>query len=328
MEMNYRRLGKTDYKVSEIGIGTWQLGAKWGEKFDPSKAVDILQEAYEGGINLIDTADIYQDGMSEKAVGAFLRTAKEKLYVVTKIGRKTKPHTVDNYNKDNLTSYIDACLDNLQVSSLDLVLLHCPPSQIYKEPSVFETLDELKQQGKIAHYGVSVETVEEAINATQFDISAVEIIFNMFRLKPRELFFEQATKNNLGILARVPLASGMLTGKFNKNTFFGENDHRKFNRNGEAFDKGETFSGVDYEMGILAVEELKAKLGNEYLTQKALKFILEHKEVSSVIPGASSPDQVKNNLLTLNLPSLSTQEMNAVKDIYNKYIRKDIEDKW
>ncbi|WP_316825500.1 aldo/keto reductase [Pedobacter miscanthi] len=326
--MNYRRLGKTSYEVSEIGIGTWQLGAKWGEQFDHSKAVDILQEAYQGGVNLIDTADIYQDGLSEKAVGQFIKTVKDKIYVVTKIGRKANPHTASAYDKANLTQYVDACLDNLQVSSLDLVLLHCPPSEVYKDPAVFETLDTLKQQGKIAHYGVSVETVEEAINASQFDISAVEIIFNMFRLKPRELFFEKATEKDLGILARVPLASGLLTGKFDRQTVFGENDHRKFNRNGEAFDKGETFSGVDYENGIQAVEALKAILGNDNLAQKALKFVLMHKEVSAVIPGASNPVQVKSNLSTLNLNDLTKEELEAVNSIYDKYIKKDVEQRW
>ncbi|SEB21492.1 aldo/keto reductase [Pedobacter hartonius] len=326
--MNYRRLGKTSYQVSEIGIGTWQLGAKWGERFDHSKAVDILQEAYQGGVNLIDTADIYQDGLSEKTVGEFLKTVKDKVYVVTKVGRKTNPHTASNYNRVNLTKYVDACLDNLQVSSLDLVLLHCPPGEIYKDPAVYETLDLLKQQGKIAHYGVSVETVEEAINASQFDISAVEIIFNMFRLKPRELFFDQAAEKDLGILARVPLASGLLTGKFDNQTVFGENDHRKFNRNGEAFDQGETFSGVDYENGILAMEALKAILGDENLAQKALKFILMHKEVSAVIPGASNAAQVTSNLSTLSMPDLRKEELDAVTNVYNSYLRKNIEQKW
>lgn len=326
--MNYRKLGKTSYNVSEIGIGTWQLGAKWGEKFDEVKALDILQKAYEGGINLIDTADIYQDGLSERTVGKFLKTVEERVYVVTKIGRKTAPHQISNYKEENLTRYVDECLDNLQVASLDLVLLHCPPTEIYNDPKVFESLDKLKRTGKITHYGVSVETVDEAIRASRFDISAVEIIFNMFRLKPRDLFFEHARQHDLGILARVPLASGLLTGKFSNDTVFGNNDHRKFNRNGESFDKGETFSGVDYEKGLLAVDELKAILGSDNLAQKALKFILMHPEVSSVIPGASSQQQVISNLSTLDIPELAPEELDAVENIYNAYIKQDVEQLW
>ncbi|WP_295201865.1 aldo/keto reductase [uncultured Chryseobacterium sp.] len=326
--MNYRKLGRTSYEVSEIGIGTWQLGAKWGEKFDEMRAFDILQEAHEGGINLIDTADIYQDGLSERTIGKFLQRVDNRMYVVTKIGRKSAPHQILNYSEESLTKYVDECLDNLQTQSLDLVLLHCPPTEVYSNPKVFEILDQLKQAGKITHYGVSVETVDEAIKASHFDISAVEIIFNMFRLKPRDLFFEHARKNDIGILARVPLASGLLTGKFSRETTFGDHDHRTFNRNGEAFDKGETFSGVDYEKGIQAVDELKAILGSDHLAQKALKFILMHQEVSSVIPGASSPDQVKSNLLTLDIPDLTQGDLEAVENIYNTYIKKDVELLW
>ncbi len=325
--MNYRTLGKTGYTISEIGIGTWQLGGKWGEKFDHSKALEILQKSYDGGINVIDTADIYQDGRSERTVGEFIKTVDKKIYVITKVGRKTSPHSLTNYSRDSINRYVDDCLENLQVSNLDLMLLHCPPSEVYQDKLFFQTLDTLKQEGKIAHYGVSVETVQEALHASQFDISAVEIIFNMFRLKPRDLFFKEALKKNIGIIARVPLASGLLTGKFDRATEFGKSDHRNFNRNGEAFDKGETFSGVHYETGLKAVEKLK-KIFGVSLAPKALKFILMHKEISTVIPGASSTSQVENNLLTQHLPELTKTEMDAIAKIYDEYFRKDVEKLW
>ena len=231
--MNYRILGKTGYKVSEISLGTWQLGSKWGDPFDEKVARNTLEAAYEQGINLFDTADIYQDGMSEKAVGEFVRSKSDKIYVVTKCGRKLNPHVAEGYNKDNITRFALDSLKNLGVESLDMLLLHCPPTAVYHSDEAFTTLDNLKSQGIVRNYGVSVERIDEAIAAMQYGISAIEVIFNMFRLRPADELFAAAHENNVGIIVRVPLASGLLTGKFNENSVFGENDHRNYNRDGK-----------------------------------------------------------------------------------------------
>ncbi|MCY9806209.1 aldo/keto reductase [Lentilactobacillus senioris] len=325
--MEFRKLGKTGFNISEVSLGTWQLGSKWGEPFDEQDAIDTLEAAYQAGVNYFDTADIYQDGLSEHAVGQFLKTHPDVHYS-TKIGRKIEPHTVANYTPENLIAFVDSSLKNMDVASLDLVLLHCPPTSVYYDPTVFATLDELKAAGKIKHYGVSVERVEEAIKALQFDISAVEIIFNMFRLRPAENFFRLAQEHNVGILARVPLASGLLSGKYTAQTQFGKEDHRNFNRNGEAFDKGETFSGVDYSTGIKAADELKQRLGTDNLAGMALRYILMYDAVSAVIPGASKPEQIAHNASAAELPAFTTEQMQIVNDVYNKYIKDPVEYLW
>lgn len=248
--MNTRTLGKTGYKVSEIGLGTWQLGTKWGEPFNEQEAMKILEASYESGITLIDTADIYNDGNSERAIGKFLKTHKNRFTVVTKCGRGLNPHTAEGYTSENMEKFIDGSLQRLGTEQLDLVLLHCPPSSVYQKDELFTGMDKLVKKGKIAHYGVSIEKVSEGIQAMEYPISAIEVVFNMFRLKPSKDLFPQAKANNVGILARVPLASGLLTGRYTKDTVFGQNDHRNYNRNGQFFDKGETFSGVDYEVGL------------------------------------------------------------------------------
>lgn len=268
--MNYRVFGKTGFKASEVSLGTWQLGSKWGDPFDEQVAMNTLQVAYEQGVNLIDTADIYQDGMSEHTVGKFLKGKKDKVFVVTKCGRKLNPHVSAGYNEENIVKFVDASLKNMDVDSLDLVLLHCPPTEVYRNPEIFYVLDKLKRQGKICHYGVSVEKVDEALEALNYDISAIEVIFNMFRLKPAEELFPKASKQNVGIIVRVPLASGLLTGKYSEETTFGKADHRCYNRNGELFDKGETFSGVDYMTGVKAARELKQLLHTDNLAARAL----------------------------------------------------------
>ena len=326
--MNYRILGKTGYSISEVSLGTWQLGSKWGDPFDEKVAIDTMEAAYRAGINFFDTADVYQGGLSEKAIGKFIKTKRDKIYVVTKCGRRLSPHNAEGYNNENLKKFVDESLENMGVNSLDLVLLHCPPTDVYYRKDVFDALDHLKAEGKIMHYGVSVERVEEAIKAMDFDISAVEIIFNMFRLKPAELFFSLAKKNNVGIITRVPLASGILSGKFDMNTTFGARDHRRFNRNGESFDKGETFSGVDYQTGIAAANELKMKLKTDSLALSALRYILMYAEVSTVIPGASNATQIMENVKASVMPAFTEEQMEIVKEVYDRSIKQFVHYSW
>ncbi|MGL5347069.1 MAG: aldo/keto reductase [Peptostreptococcaceae bacterium] len=326
--MKYRVLGKTNRKISEISLGTWQLGSKWGEEFNEENAIQTLEAAYKEGINCFDTADIYQDGLSEKVIGKFIKDKKEEIFVITKCGRKLNPHVSQGYNRDNIRKFVFESLENMEVESLDLVLLHCPPTEVYQSDEAFKALDELKREGKIKHYGVSVEKVEEAIKALDYDISAVEIIFNMFRLKPAEQFFELAKKKDIGIIVRVPLASGLLTGKFDESTKFGKDDHRNYNRNGEAFDKGETFSGVDYNTGINAAREIKEKLQTENLAHSALKYILMHNAVSTVIPGASNPKQIEMNAKACEISDFTQEQMDIVKDIYDRNIKESVHRLW
>lgn len=326
--MNYRDFGKTGFKASEISLGTWQLGSKWGEIFNEKVALDTLESAYDNGVNLIDTADIYQDGMSENIIGKFLKTKKDKIFVVTKCGRKLNPHIASAYNEKNITGFIHDSIRNMNVDKLDMVLLHCPPSEVYHNEELFSCLDKLRKQGDISHYGVSVERVDEALTALNYNISAIEIIFNMFRLKPSENLFAKAKERNVGIIVRVPLASGLLTGKYTESTIFSDKDHRSYNRNGDFFDKGETFSGVNFNIGIEAARELKRLLATEDLASRALRYILMYPEVSTVIPGASSPEQIEANARASELPAFSDGEMDIVKQIYNKYIREKIHSNW
>lgn len=326
--MNYRILGKTGFNISEISLGTWQLGGKWGAGFNQELALETLEAAYAQGINFFDTADVYQNGMSEKVLGEFIKTKSEKIYVVTKCGRQLNPHVATGYTKESIRAFVEGSLQNMGVSCLDLVLLHCPPTEVYEKVEVFQALDELKKEGKIAHYGVSVEKVEEAIKAMEYDISAVEIIFNMFRLKPSETFFNLAKEKNVGIIARVPLASGLLTGHYSETTTFEETDHRNYNRNGEKFDKGETFSGIDYLTGLRVANQLKELFSPTPLALSALKYILMYEAVSTVIPGASQPVQIEENVKASLLPDLTETEMKEVQEIYNHEIRPLIHHLW
>lgn len=327
--MNYRMLGKTGYEISEVSLGTWQLGGKWGQPFSEKTADTILNEAYDRGVNFFDTADVYNDGLSEKAIGNFLKTKKDKVYVATKCGRQLNPHMASGYNKENITRFIEDSLTRLGVEAIDLIQLHCPPTDVYYNPEVFYALDDLKKQGKIVHYGVSVEKVEEAIKAIEFEgVATVQIIFNMFRQRPAELFFSQAKKKNVGLLARVPLASGMLSGKFGRDTKFEKDDHRSYNREGAAFDKGETFSGVEYNTGLYAVDKLKEVFGSEDLPLYALKWILMFNEVSCVIPGASRLEHVVMNVKASEIKELSSKEMHEVEKIYQAYIKKPVHYMW
>lgn len=326
--MKNRIFGNTGKEVSEIGLGTWQLGTKWGEEFNEEEGLKILDAAYNSGINFIDTADVYNDGNSEITIGKYIKKHPNHFFITTKCGRKLNPHTAEMYTPEAIEKYIDESRERMDIDKIDLVLLHCPPTPVYKKKEIFDKLEELKQKGKIASYGVSVEKVEEGLEAMNYGISAIEVIFNMFRLKPLEELFPKAKENNIAIIVRVPLASGLLTGKFNKDTKFLENDHRTFNRDGKAFDKGETFSGVDYDLGLEAVEELKKVFNTDDLVPYALKWILMHDEVSVVIPGASREEQVYSNVRAIDFPDLSDEQMKKVEEIYNKYLRDSVHNNW
>lgn len=327
--MNYRRLGKTNLNVSEISLGTWQLGGGWGKPFDEKTASGILEAAIEEGINFLDTADVYDDLQSEKMVGRYVRNYRDKLHIATKIGRRIDPHISEGYTPEILERYVDDALVNTGLEYLDLVQLHCPPTPVYFRDEIFRKLEEIRSEGKVRHFGVSVEKVEEAIQATTYEvIETVQIIFNMFRLKPGETLFDLLRQRDIGVIVRVPLASGLLTGKMTRNTEFEKDDHRHFNRNGEAFDKGETFSGVPLSAGFRAVDELAKHFPQHELYKYALRWILMFEEVSTVIPGASKTDQVQSNVSSLKSPSLSGSEMEAVEKIYDEYIRQHVHHLW
>lgn len=311
-------------------MGTWQAGGRWGEPFNAKNAERIINQAIDAGVNFIDTADVYSDGESEAAVAKAVNGRSEKVYIATKCGRQIQPHTAGGYTAERLTDYVEESLRNMKTDTIDLIQLHCPPTEIYSRPEIFEAFERLREQGKIRNLGVSVELVGEALLAMQYpNVTTVQIIYNMFRLKPREEFFLKARQNNVGIIVRVPLASGLLTGKMSRNTTFSPDDHRSFNRHGEAFDKGETFSGVDYEVGLEAVEELKKLFpGQEPLAAWAIRWVLMAEEVSTVIPGASKPEQVNANIKASALPALSAEQMQGVEEIYNKYIRPEVHAQW
>jgi aryl-alcohol dehydrogenase-like predicted oxidoreductase len=327
--MNYRTFGRTGWQVSEIGFGAWAIGGAWGAVSDQD-ALAALHAAIDHGVNFIDTADVYGDGRSEQLIAKVLKERSEQVYVVTKAGRRLDPHVPEGYNRQNLTAYIERSLKYLDVEALDLVQLHCPPTQVYYMPEVFGVLDDLVQAGKIKFYGVSVEKVEEASKAIQFpNVQSVQIIFNIFRRRPAELFFDLAKERQVGILARVPLASGLLTGKMTPQTTFPQDDHRTFNRYGQAFDVGETFSGVDYQTGLEAVDQLRPLVPEgATLAQLALRWILMFDAVSTVIPGAKNPQQAVQNVRAADLPALSGQAMAKIKDIYDQKIRDQVHQRW
>ena len=328
--MEYRKLGKTGFTISEISLGTWQVGGKWGSVFNDDNADRIINTAIDNGINFIDTADVYSDGLSEKAVGRNVRSRSERIYVATKCGRQINPHTNSGYQPAVLVKFVEDSLKRTGLETLDLIQLHCPPTEVYYRPEIFETFERLKEQGKILNLGVSVEKVEEALKAIEYEnVTTVQIIFNLFRQRPSELFFREAKKRDIGIIIRVPLASGLLTGKFSSATVFGADDHRSFNRNGEAFDKGETFSGINYELGLQAVEKLKILFpGVSNIAPYALRWILNFKEISCIIPGASKPEQLVSNLSTYKVPALSDEQKSSMNKIYNEYIKPEVHQRW
>jgi aryl-alcohol dehydrogenase-like predicted oxidoreductase len=327
--MNYRDLGRTGWKVSDISFGAWAIGGTWGSVND-TESLAALNCAIDCGVNFIDTADVYGMGHSERLIAQLKRDRKEEITVATKAGRRLSPHTADGYNETNLAGFIDDSLRNLATDCLDLVQLHCPPTECYYRPELFGTMDRLVEAGKIRFYGVSVENVEQALKAIEFpNVQSVQIIFNCFRQRPAELFFEQAKCRRVGILARVPLASGMLSGKFTRDSQFVGDDHRRFNRHGEAFDVGETFSGVDFETGLAAVEEIRRLLpAGVSMAQFALRWILMHDAVTCAIPGGKRPSQVRENCAASDLPALSEAAMAAVRGIYDARIRAAVHQRW
>src|SRR5581483_6286851 len=319
--MNYRPLGRTGWKVSEISFGAWAIGGFWGKVSDED-AMKTLHKAIDSGVNFIDTADVYGDGRSERLIARLKKERKEEIIVATKAGRKLPNQTVEGYSRKNLTQGIEDSLRNLAADELDLLQLHCPPTDAYYHSEIFGLLDDLVKAGKIRYYGVSVERVEEGLKAIEYpNVQTVQIIFNCFRLRPSELLFEQIKKRQVGVLARVPLASGLLTGKINRDTKFAKDDHRDFNRHGEQFDVGETFSGVDFDVALNAVEELRRiSPSEESMAQFALRWILMFDAVSCAIPGGKRPEQVEDNCRASDLPPLSIETMEAVEQIYRKEI--------
>jgi len=327
--MKYRKLGKTGFEVSEVSFGGWAIGGSWGDVED-EQSMSALKEAVNQGINFFDTADVYGDGRSERLMAKLRKENDKDIYIATKAGRRLDPHAAEGYNKENLNKFVDRSLKNLNVDSIDLLQLHCPPTEVYDQEEVFEALEEMVKAGKIKNYGVSVEKVEEAMKALEYEnLAAVQIIYNMFRHKPGDEFLAKAKEKGVGIICRVPLASGLLTGKFSKDSTFAEDDHRNYNRDGEAFDKGETFSGVDFELGLKAVEELE-KIKPEALTmaQFALKWILMNDAVSCVIPGGKKPWQVKDNAAASEADDLPDEVMERVDEIYDEYIRDSVHHLW
>jgi aryl-alcohol dehydrogenase-like predicted oxidoreductase len=327
--MNYRELGRTGWKVSDISFGAWAIGGSWGT-VDDTESLAALHAAVDCGVNFIDTADVYGMGRSERLIAQLKRERKSEIIVATKAGRRLSPHTADGYNERNLTAFIEDSMRNLSTDCLDLVQLHCPPTDVYYRPEVFDALDRLVNAGKLRYYGVSVERVEEALKAIEYpNVQTVQIIFNCFRQRPADLFFEQAAQKRVGILARVPLASGLLSGKLKRDSQFAADDHRQFNRHGEAFDRGETFSGVDYETGLAAVEELRSLVPEGVsMAQFALRWILMHDAVSCAIPGGKRPSQVRDNCAASELPPLPEAAMAAIKEIYDARIRGAVHQRW
>ena len=327
--MKYRELGRTGWKVSEISFGAWAIGGSWGD-VDDRESLAALHRSVDLGVNFFDTADVYGDGRSERLLARLRRERSEEIIIATKAGRRLDPHIAAGYNRENLSAFVDRSLKNLETESLDLLQLHCPPTEVYYRPELFDVLDDLVKQGKIRFYGVSVENVEQALKAIEYPgVQTVQIIFNMFRQRPAELFFAEAKRRRVGILARVPLASGLLTGKLTAESKFATDDHRAFNRHGEEFDRGETFSGVDYETGLQAVEELRSLMPAEMtMAQFALRWILMFDAVSCAIPGARRAAQAEDNARASDFPSLAGDTMRAIGEIYERRIQPLVHQYW
>ena len=327
--MEYRPLGRTGWKVSEVSFGAWAIGGAWGHVSDED-ALAALHKAVDSGINFIDTADVYGNGRSERLIAQLKKSRKEEIIVATKAGRRLPRQTVEGYSRQNLTAWIEDSLRNLSTDTLDLLQLHGPPTELYNGPEVFGMLDDFVKAGKIRYYGVSVEKIEEALKAIEYpNVQTVQIIFNCFRQRPAEIFFPQAKQKQVGILARVPLASGLLTGKFRRDSTFATDDHRNFNRHGEAFDVGETFSGVDYDIALAAVEEMRPLVpAGVSMSQFALRWILMFDAVTCAIPGGKRPEQVADNCRASDLPRLTQEAVSGVRRIYDQKIRSLVHLRW
>ena len=328
--MEYRRLGRTDMDVSAIGFGAWAIGGSWGT-VDDEQSMAALHAAIDAGVNFIDTADVYGDGRSERLVARLRRErSADRIWVATKAGRRLPRQICEGYSRENLVSWVERSCRNLEMEALDLLQLHCPPAALYDQPEVFGILDDLVRAGKLRYYGVSVETVDEALAALRYPaVQSVQIVFNMFRLKPADRVLPEARDRQVGILARVPLASGLLTGKLRRDTVFEPDDHRAFNRDGQEFDKGETLSGVPYELGLQAVDRLRSLApGAASMAQFALRWILMFDAVTCAIPGAKSPAQARNNADAANLPPLDPRTMEGVRQVYEELIAPAVHAHW
>lgn len=327
--MEYREFGRTGWQVSAISFGAWAIGADWGQVSEPD-AMAALHEAVDRGINLFDTADVYGDGRSERLISRLRKERSEALYVITKAGRRLNPHVADGYNRENLTRFVERSLKNLDTETIDLLQLHCPPTEVYYRPELFGVLDDLVQAGKIRYYGVSVEKVEEGLKALEYPgVQSVQIIFNIFRQRPADLFFKETKRKKVAVLARVPLSSGMLTGKMTRDTAFTPDDHRTYNRHGEAFDVGETFSGVDYDVGLQVVEGLRQLVPDGMtMAQFALRWTLMFPAVTCAIPGAKNREQVADNAAAADFPAFSEKTMAAILAIYNADIKAQVHHYW
>jgi len=327
--MQYRELGRTGWKVSSISFGAWAIGGTWGD-VDDSESIAALHRSLDLGVNFFDTADVYGDGRSERLFAQLRKERSEPFYVATKAGRRLDPHVAGGYNRANLTAFVERSLKNLNVETIDLLQLHCPPTEVYYMPETFGVLDDLVQAGKLRYYGVSVEKVEEALKAIEYPgVQSVQIIFNIFRQRPADLFFGEAVRRKVGILARLPLSSGMLSGKMTRQSQFAADDHRKFNRQGEAFDRGETFSGFDYDAGLDVVEELRPLVRpDESMAQFALRWILMFPAVTCAIPGAKRPSQAEQNIAAADLPPLSAETMDNIRAIYEQKVKPSVHHSW
>ncbi|HEV2442210.1 MAG TPA: aldo/keto reductase, partial [Steroidobacteraceae bacterium] len=326
--LKYRKFGRIGWDVSEIGFGAWAVGGEWGT-VDDEQSIAAMKRALDLGVNFFDTADVYGDGRSERLLRRLRKETQAPFHIATKAGRRLRPHDAAGYNKENLTAFIDRSLENIGVESLELVQLHCPPTDSYYRPETFAAMDDLVKAGKVRHYGVSVERVEEGLKAMEFpNVESIQIIFNMFRQRPAERFLAEAQRRGVATIIRVPLASGLLTGKLTAASTFAANDHRNYNRHGEAFDVGETFSGVPYEAGLQAVEELKSLVGSATLAQLALRWILMFDGVSTIIPGGKNPRQVEDNSGASALPALTEQQMKAVRSAYERHIKPSVHQRW
>lgn len=328
--MKQHSFGRTEFSVSPIGFGAWQIGGSWGEVSEADGRA-ALNAALDSGVTFIDTADVYGDGRSERIIADVLKDrGGERPMVASKAGRRLNPHVAGGYTKANIEAFIDRSLQNLQIDCLDLVQLHCPPTEVYYQPEMFEGLEEIRKAGKIKHCGVSVEKVEEALKAIEYPgVVSVQIIFNMFRQRAASLFFQEAKRRNVAVIARVPLASGLLSGKISATTQFAAEDHRNFNRNGEAFDVGETFAGVPFETGLAAVEEVRELVpAGASMAQFALRWILMHEAVTVVIPGARNSEQAKANAAAADLAPLSAEVMAAARETYDRLIAPHVHHRW
>jgi len=327
--MEQRKIGRINRSLSVVGLGTWQLGADWGE-VEPADALNVLDAAVEAGVTFFDTADVYGDGRSEQLIGQYLKNRPDAgVFVATKMGRRG-PLDPAVYTLDNFRAWTDRSRTNLGVDTLDLVQLHCPPTAVYSSDAAFDALDTLVEEGRIASYGVSVETCDEALTAiARPGTASVQIILNAFRLKPLEAVLPAAAEAGVGIIARVPLASGLLSGRYTKDTAFSPDDHRTYNRHGEAFDQGETFSGVDFGTGVEAAREFSAlAVGDATPAQTALRWIIQQPGVTSVIPGARNPEQARANSAAAAIPALSDETLGAVQDLYDRMIRPQVHHRW